>query len=306
MLEQAQVDAVKALRAQLIPVSIDIPDVEDGEEEYHPVDMPDRREYYVMDRYTHVRVTVKERIKMCSHTWVRKTDPRWGRLRTVPFLCGRFRLCPHCRDVKAWEIAGRVFTGMARAKAEHDSFISMVQVSKTTADHIVTELGKDNILRIPGNSLDVIFLPESLYGRKRCYDLGAKRIYNREVWENLPWSEYIGNMPARRNISGGLGRMEKDKKGVLTIQEAYVTDGRDREREKAACRKAFDRSVYKNVEPHTQAELQQMLEERSRLIKEEYDKAGIKVLCSYTIKEYVELKDVHWGDTYGDDLYDTG
>jgi hypothetical protein len=49
-----------------------------------------------------------------------------------------------------------------------------------------------------------------------------------------------------------------------------------------------------------------MLEERSGLIKEEYDKAGIKVLCSYTIKEYVELKDVHWGDTYGDDLYDTG
>lgn len=306
MLEQTQVDAVKALRAQLIPVDIDIPDVEDGEEEYHPVDMPDRREYYVLDRYTHIRVTVKERIRMCGHTWVRKTSTRDGRPKTVPFLCGRFRVCPNCREVKAWEIAGRIFNGMARAKVDDSSFVVMAKVSKTTADHIVTELGKNNILRIPGNSLDVIFFIESQYGRKRCYDLGAKRIYNRNVWENLPWSEFIQAMPPKRNISGGLGRVKKDKKGVLTIQEVYVTDGRERVKEAQACRRAFDRSAYKGVKPKTQLELQKMLEERARLLKDEYDQAGIKVLCSYTVKEYVELDSVNWCNDYTDDLYDTG
>ncbi len=249
---------------------------------------------HVSRLYYHKAMPKEQRRLMCCRIWGEKTNVRTGRYVSFPFRCQDYRGCPNCRSVKAEELSVRISNSVIRYGRNS---VIMVKLDQVRASRVIKQEGKDNVLRIPGEHEDVLFIANCDIQQFR--DVGFERLSDKKVWKSTPWLKILKLVPRKRNMSGGLGRATKKREGHKITQPTFLTEA-TWDQKQAVREKAFSRSKFAGHKPLSYVELQVMVAERAALEKEEFENSGIQINYSYPCHEYVTLKEVKWEKTQSD------
>ena len=226
-------------------------------------------------------VSVEERVAHCRQIYGGFFDPQHGKWRSIPYACGRWRLCPLCLADRATVEHQKIALCY-----EHGLDLRYVALPPTDAEELCRALGKKNFRRYPGELDHVFFIsPED-----ETDSIG--REVDDELLSSLDWQAIVFT-PDGRKLSGSLGFVAPG--AGATAQkikvECVVSDASPELRQQAV---EYAINKTKSLNPKTLAEVVIAIYQRTHEYKAFLVANEATLYPSRSVAVSVEVESLDW------------
>ena len=236
----------------------------------------------IVDEVESRPVSVEERVAKCRQIFGGFFDPQHGKWRSVPYACGRWRLCPLCLADRATVEHQKIALCY-----EHGEDLRYVELPEDEADDLCAGLGKSNFRRYPGADLDRVFF---ILGEDDP-EVGVE--VDDDLLCSLDWKAVVLT-PEGRKLSGSLGFVAPGAGSTSQkIKVECVMSDADEHLMKQAYQWAIDQTEH--LRPITLAEVESACKTRTYECKSFIVANGARLFPSHMVSVNVDVGHLDWG-----------